>query len=142
MADEAVASHVRSLMGGHPADVASSDQHTVKPWFNGRLDFSPPVNDFSAQGFPLLGGRLDYLDRRPVAVIVYGHRQHTINLYVWPAGQSDDRVTRNLSKYGYNIVHWTRNGMAFWAISDLAMADLSDFAHLVVNASDGGFKTS
>lgn len=141
VANDAIASHVRSLMTAHSIDVVSSDQHTVKPWFNGKVDFSPPVNDFSAQGFPLIGGRVDYVAGRPVAVAVYRRRQHPIDLYVWPAGGSPDNSVKNLSQQGYNIVHWTRGGMIFWAVSDVANTDLKEFARFVMNASDPGMKT-
>lgn len=127
VAQEVVSSHIRSLMANHLSDVASSDQHIVKPWFSGKLDFAPVVKDLSTKGFPLEGGRLDYLDNRPVAALVYKHRQHTINLFLWPSSQSDF-TPRTLSMKGYNVVHWTQSRMAYWAVSDLNRAELNEFA--------------
>jgi anti-sigma factor RsiW len=127
---EMVDSHVRSLQASHLTDVASSDQHTVKPWFHGRLDYAPPVSDPSAEGFPLVGGRLDYIDHRSVAALVYHHDKHPINLCVLPT-QEPDGIDRSETRNGYNILHWTRQGFAFWAISDLNAAELRDFAALL-----------
>lgn len=130
LADEVLASHVRSLMPGHLNDVVSSDQHTVKPWFDGKLDFSPPVHDFSGRGYPLLGGRLDYLHGRPVAALVYGRRRHIINVFVWPAGGSESGA-RAVERRGYHILHWATPDLAYWVASDLGLSELTDFAGLL-----------
>ncbi|MDB5813037.1 MAG: zinc-finger family protein [Rhodocyclales bacterium] len=126
LAEEIVSDHVRSLQVDHLSDVASTDQHTVKPWFNGKLDFAPPVVDLATQGFPLVGGRLDYLDGHAVAALVYHVRQHPINLYVWPASSHD--VASTQTRNGYHLMHWTAQGMNFWAISDCAASDVERFA--------------
>jgi anti-sigma factor RsiW len=128
LVDEAVANHVRSLQGGHAVDIASSDQHTVKPWFNGKLDYAAPVRDFAAEGFPLVGGRLDYFDRRAVAALVYRHNLHTINVFVLPAtGGANAIAASTLNRKGFAVERWSKDGMAFWVVSD---ADASTVAHL------------
>ena len=128
LAEQAVSDHIRSLMANHLTDVPSTDQHTVKPWFSGKLDFAPVVKDLSARGFVLAGGRLDYLDGRPVAALVYKRRQHSINLFVWPSAASDSGLRTTTIK-GYNVVHWTQSHMTYGAVSDLNAVELEEFAH-------------
>jgi anti-sigma factor RsiW len=128
LADEIVQSHVRSLEASHLYDVQSTDQHTVKPWFAGRLSFSPPVKELAEQGFPLLGGRLDYLGRRQVAALIYRHGGHIINLFIWPASDPVSGVTQGPAEQGYNTLRWSQDGMNFWVVSDIGTGDLHAFA--------------
>ncbi len=122
--------HVRALQPGHLTDVLSSDRHTVKPWFDGRLDFSPPVADLAAEGFPLTGGRLDVVGGRSVAALVYARRKHVVSLFVWPSAGAEAKP-RSGSANGYSWVHWVRGGMTFWAVSDVSAEDLAEFARLL-----------
>lgn len=124
-------SHLRSLIPGHLADVESTDQHTVKPWFAGKLDFSPPVADFAQQGFPLTGGRVDSIEGRQVAALIYKRNRHVVNVYVWPASQGRRSRIAKATDRGYNIVHWTGSGFEWWAISDLNQSELEQFAELL-----------
>ena len=133
--EQVIAGHARSVLTNHLVEVASSDQHTVKPWLSSKLDFSPPATDLTAAGFPLVGARLDYVNSRPVAALVYRHRQHVINLFVWP----DDKgaaaaAPKTSSKQGYNLLHWNAAGMTFWAISDLNPTDIKTFADTYASA--------
>ena len=134
-ADEVLTSHIRSLMPGHLTDVQSSDQHTVKPWFNGKLDYSPPVTDFAGQGYPLLGGRLDYLAGRSVSALVYGRRQHLINVLLWPRlGGNGTRGPGMQTRQGYHVLHWTTRDYSHWIVSDLGPAELQQFSLLLQRA--------
>jgi anti-sigma factor RsiW len=127
---ELIDAHVRSLQPGHLMDVQSTDQHTVKPWFDGKLDFIPPVGDFSPQGFPLLGGRLDVMEGRNVAVLVYGRRKHLINLFVWPEGRQP-AFSGEGSRQGYNWLSWRAGDMQLCLVSDVSPGDLRELQQLV-----------
>jgi anti-sigma factor RsiW len=134
LAGEVVASHVRSLLWeNHRVDVASSDRHTVKPWFLGKVDVAPEVKDLSAQGFPLIGGRLDYLDDRPAAALVYQREKHVINVFIWRTPERD-QAPQTRERQGYHLIHWTDTGRAFWVVSDLNVRELSTFAELLREA--------
>jgi anti-sigma factor RsiW len=123
-------SHIRSLQEGHLMDVASTDQHTVKPWFNGRLDISPPVVDLVGDGFPLVGGRLDYIDDHAAAVLVYGFNKHIINLFIWHAAETRVDLGNLIAQQGYNMRHWQKGDLQFWAISDVNAAKLAEFEQI------------
>jgi anti-sigma factor RsiW len=126
LAANVLSAHIRSLTGTHLLDVPSSDQHTVKPWFNGKLDFAPGVKD--VEGFPLLGGRVEYFDGRPAAALIYGRRNHTINLFTWPSATAAGEVSQ--TRNGYHLQTWSSNGMTFWAVSDLNETELRQFVSL------------
>ncbi|MBB3611209.1 anti-sigma factor [Rhizobium sp. BK602] len=130
--EQLLASHVRSMLADHLTDVLTSDQHTVKPWFNGKIDFSPPVVDMAAQGFPLVGGRVDYLDGRVVAALIYRRHGHVINLFIWPGAPG---AHGSAEKDGYNLVEWHADGLVFWAISDVIASDLSAFRDDFIRAT-------
>jgi anti-sigma factor RsiW len=124
---EVVSAHLRSLQAGHLIDVVSTDQHTVKPWFNGKLDVAPPVVDLTAQGFTLIGGRLDYVDARAIGAVVYRRRQHVINLFVAQTASTERRSAKIETVQGFNIRHWSDRGLNYWAVSDLAKDELAEF---------------
>jgi len=126
LSEEVVAGHIRSLMAAHLTDVASSDQHTVKPWFNGKLDFAPQVIDLTAQGFPLVGGRLDYLAARPVTALVYRRRQHLINVFIWPENQNELLKEYSATRNGFNLLAFNAQGMNYWIVSDLNKNELME----------------
>ena len=129
MAQLLVDNHVRSMMASHLVDIPSSDQHVVKPWFNGKLTFSPKVTDFKDKGFPLDGGRLDYVDNESAAALVYKRNQHIINIFEYPGGGSSS--SKVFQERGYNIVHWTNEGMQYWVVSDLNLPELQQFVELM-----------
>ena len=130
LVEEVISSHVRSLLAAHLLDVPSTDQHTVKPWFDGKLKFSPPVQDFADHGFRLIGGRLDYVNGREVAALVYQRNKHIINLFVLPSVSGRAEAVQSFAKDGYNVLHWDRDGFEFWAVSDVNAGDLRAFADL------------
>lgn len=127
--NEIVDSHIRSLLMNHLTDVASTDQHTVKPWFNGKLGFSPKVVDFAEKGFPLIGGRLDTMDGQTVAALIYKHRQHVINVFTYPRSGAFPPLSSE--QRGYRVIHWADSGMEFWLVSDLNPEELEQFAALL-----------
>lgn len=131
VADAVIAAHVRSLLANHLTDVASSDQHTVKPWFQGKLDYSVSVTDWAAEGYPLAGGRLDYVEDTPAAALVYRRAQHVVNLFVWPSKRAGDEPLQRLSRRGYSAYCWAKDGMHYWAVSDLNETELQKFVEMV-----------
>ena len=131
LATELVSSHVRSLMADHLTDVASSDQHTVKPWFDGKLDFAPSVVNSASDGFPLVGGRLDYLNNRPVAALVYQRRKHFINVFIWPVQNGDASAAKPISREGYQLLHWVDRDLNYWAVSDASGNELVALKELI-----------
>ncbi|HVD60418.1 MAG TPA: hypothetical protein VNC11_06060 [Gemmatimonadaceae bacterium] len=132
---ELVDNHVRSLIGDHLTDVQSTDQHTVKPWFAGKTDFAPRVVDLASQGFPLLGGRVDYVRGHTTAALVYGRRKHIVNLFIWPEG-ADAQVTAR-SFHGYSLLHWVSSGLSQWAVTDAAPGELATFRQVYERATSG-----
>jgi anti-sigma factor RsiW len=132
---EVISSHVRSLLATHLLDVPSTDQHTVKPWFNGKLRFSPPVQDFADHDFRLIGGRLDYLNGQEVAALIYQRNRHIINMFVWPSQSVDSAAAETFTRDGYNVSHWNRAGFEWWAVSDVNAEDLKNFTALQMKQS-------
>jgi anti-sigma factor RsiW len=127
LTEQVIAGHVRALQPGHLEDVLSTDEHTVKPWFDGRLDFAPPVKDLASTGFPLKGGRLDYIRERPVAALIYQRDKHIIELFAWPAAGEAKPGAAFTEHNGYNVLHWAENKMDLWAVSDVAPEQLQKF---------------
>jgi mycothiol system anti-sigma-R factor len=140
IAAEVLSSHVRSLEAHHLMDVVSTDQHTVKPWFDARLDFSPPVEDLASDGFPLVGGRLDYLEGREVAALIYQRREHFINVFLWPNPAESNSTRAMESRQGYNIMRWSSGGFQCWAVSDIGVPELAEFARRLENYNSSGSK--
>src|SRR5690349_15730199 len=134
LTDDVVTSHIRSLMPGHLTDVVSTNQHLVKPWFNGRVDVSPPVPNLDSLGFPLVGGRTDYVRGRAVPVVVYARRQHMINVYAWPVAAGASSVPRLSVRNGYHFLEWRASGLEYWVVSDLNTAELQGFVSLFTAA--------
>ena len=131
LSDELIASHVRSgMLPGHRVDIESSDQHTVKPWFEGKVDFAPPVPQLRDEGFPLIGGRLDYFDGKRVAALVYQRRQHFMNVFIWRSDAGGEPGAHEGSRQNFHMVHWTQAGLSFWAVSDLNAEELREFGRL------------
>jgi len=130
LATQLIASHVRSLMADHLTDVASSDQHTVKPWLDTKLDFAAPVLDLASDGYPLIGGRLDYLDNHSAAALVYQRRKHFINLFIWPTTPADSKTQTPIVREGYHLLHWSDGDFTYWAVSDVNVSDLQNFKQL------------
>lgn len=131
LVDEVIANHVRSLLATHLVDIPSSDQHTVKPWFDGKVDFAPDVHDFAMSGFPLVGGRLDYLDGKTVVALVYQRNKHPINVFIAPAPGSSDTSPATYTRRGYNLLSWVNRDMRYWVVSDLNGTELRQFASLL-----------
>jgi anti-sigma factor RsiW len=130
-AQEVVSSHIRSLMANHLTDVPSSDEHTVKPWFDGKLDFAPPVQNPASQGFPLVGGRLDYINNRPVAALIYRYKKHFVNTFLWPSEKKTPDEVPPVTIQGYHVYHWAKDGMTYWAVSDLEQRELERFVRIL-----------
>ena len=128
---DVIGSHIRSLQADHLTDVLTSDQHTVKPWLSARLDVSPQVLELKEVGFPLVGGRIDYVDGHQAAVVVYRHAKHVINLFAWASPGKADEAFRDASRQGFNLVTWRHDGIAYYAVSDVEADQLSEFARLV-----------
>jgi len=131
----AIDSHIRSMQADHLTDVLTSDQHTVKPWLSARLDVSPPVRDLKDAGFPLVGGRLDYVDGHPAAVVVYRRAKHVINLFAWASAGRPDEAFRTERRQGFNVVTWRHDGVTYYAVSDVEADQLAEFARLVVQGT-------
>jgi anti-sigma factor RsiW len=129
--NDIVSNHIRSMMANHVTDVSSSESYMAGPWFSGKLDYSPPAKDLTEQGFPFIGCRLDYLNNRPVAALVYQRSRQVINLFVWPSNSSTLIEPQQLSRQGYNLIHWTRSGMTYWLISELNLPELEECARLL-----------
>ena len=135
IAGELIDSHLRSLLASHLTDVASSDQHTVKPWFAGKSDVSPPAVDLAGEGFPLVGGRLDVIGGKPVPALVYRRREHVINLFALPASRGD--LSSTLGRHGYSLRHWNQGDLGFWAVSDAAPSELAQFERVFRAGTSG-----